>query len=358
MSVREAIARIDLTEAKQLAEKYFAESKEFPGTFRFTGAHFETLGAEQNDPHRITAADLIAVQNLSVKIPPARAAIGILDVHAEEISALLQQIPDATALSALTIEDFNRYLGEDSPGGLRLWNLLRQNGRDHPWGGIGPTIASKIMARKRPLLVPITDSVVDRVIGETRSALRGSWHRWWSSLTEDGTLDDYAREVSEHLDRPELSTLRTLDIVLWMWGQAAHAVRAVGSASSTRTSSRSIRDDVSSPMEVSSPMMEQMSPGSTSRWWSSPAHAATPVGWTWHSHSRLSSKSSPRTLFELLHDDVRELADRSASERVPPRCSGSSRRPPLLSAVFCDRCSVTPACYGCAARDPDLRDRR
>src|SRR5699024_11443115 len=91
------------------------------------------------------------------------AALGILGDSSQEISRLLPDIGPELSIEKIKNEkEFEKHLGDDSPA-QELWNLLRRNDRrDRRWG-IGPTTASKIMARKRPHLIPIEDSVVNQV---------------------------------------------------------------------------------------------------------------------------------------------------------------------------------------------------
>lgn len=214
MGIREAIDRIDLSEAKDLVSAYFAESDKHPGTYRYTGAYFESFQADQNLTNVITPADLLAVQHLAVTVP-ARAALGILGEDAAKISELLAAIPADYELGAIPDKErFDELLGKSSAA-HQLWDLLRRNDPAKPSWGIGPTIASKIMARKRPHLIPIEDSVVDQVISRGR---QNSWALWWEALTLDDNLAEYAASVRDHVGHSELSTLRTLDIVLWKWG--------------------------------------------------------------------------------------------------------------------------------------------
>ena len=215
MSIHDALTTISIEKAKQFAEEYFALDPRHPGVGCYTGAHFESLGEDQNLPNRITASDLLAVGTLSVTVP-ARASIGILGDLAEDVSALLAQIPADARLGDLKGKDaFNSLLGSASPS-QALWDLLCRNAKNERRWGVGPTIASKILARKRPHLIPIEDSVVDRVINRGR---QNSWRLWWEALAADDVLEKRAREVREHIGRPQLSTLRTLDIVLWKSGQ-------------------------------------------------------------------------------------------------------------------------------------------
>lgn len=112
---------------------------------------------DQNARDRTTAGDLLAVQNLAVRVP-ARAAIGILGDEPPSVTNLLSQISDSTGLASVTAAEYEGILGKETPANQH-WELLRQTGGKR-WG-IGPTIASKIMARERPRLVPIEDKVID-----------------------------------------------------------------------------------------------------------------------------------------------------------------------------------------------------
>ena len=75
------------------------------------------------------------------------------------------------------------------------------------------------MARKRPHLIPIEDSVVNRVIGLGRGG--DSWRLWWEAFQAEGDyLEERATKLRAAIGRPELSTLRVFDVMLWMWGKA------------------------------------------------------------------------------------------------------------------------------------------
>jgi len=183
----------------------------------YSGSRFETLGSEGDmDPNRITATDLVAVSMLSVDVP-AQASVGILETHAEKISGLLSEIPAGLKFEDLTAEEFDRHLTEGSPAD-KLWALLRQH--EDPWA-IGQTKASKIMARKRPELIPVYDSVVKAVTG-----IKGSGEQWsvWYSAFHDGTSEatefvDKLRAIRAESGQQHLSLLRVLDIALWKQGK-------------------------------------------------------------------------------------------------------------------------------------------
>src|SRR5699024_6021951 len=93
---------------------------------------------------------------------------------------------------------------------MQLWSILF---RQHK---VGVTRASKILARKRPHLIPIYDSVVKRGIEQQHSD--NEWRLWWEALTIDDYLENRAEHLRQAIDRPELSTLRVLDVLLWYSG--------------------------------------------------------------------------------------------------------------------------------------------
>ena len=90
---------------------------------------------------------------------------------------------------------------------------------------MGPVLTSKLMARKRPHLVPIQDSIV---LAELNATDRDFWRMWWQAmqLTDSGhqPVRHYARKLRDSVPAAhELSLLRVLDIVIWMNGKARRA---------------------------------------------------------------------------------------------------------------------------------------
>lgn len=171
----------------------------------FTGSHFDYLPDAATDT--VTADDIVAVACLSIHVPAA-ASVQILGRQRVEITSLLSDI------STLNLEDISFveheiYLGEATPA-FKLWRLLR----DHP--GVGQTTASKIMARKRPGLIPIYDSVVGRATGFPNAD--GNWRAWHEALSSNGSLTDSLRLLRKSAGLDGISLLRILDVVLWMHG--------------------------------------------------------------------------------------------------------------------------------------------
>lgn len=199
MTIRSAIESIPEDTGFQYLEDYYLPIN--------SGAHFEAVDAYNNPPDRITGSDLYAVSMLQTPID-GKAGVGILVTEADKVQRLLSNITDEP-LGTLSKAQFTEQLGPDSPV-KQLWSLLfRQK-------NVGVTRASKILARKRPHLVPIYDSVVKRVINQQRGD--NEWELWWEALTADDYLERRAIALREAIDRPDLSTLRALDVLLWYSG--------------------------------------------------------------------------------------------------------------------------------------------
>jgi hypothetical protein len=199
-----AFALISDEMASDYLRKYYGLNNDHEGAF--TGAHFDGLPTVAEN--RITAEDIVAVSCLSVHVP-ASAAVEILDGQADEISALLCRIPNLN-LEELTIDQHEELFGAGSAAS-EFWLLLRKH------VGIGPTTASKLMARKRPGLIPIYDSVVARVTGFDSSA--GTWRAWHNALSSDVALKDRLGRLRNSVGLERVALLRILDVVLWMDGK-------------------------------------------------------------------------------------------------------------------------------------------
>jgi hypothetical protein len=196
-------------EAVALLQQYYSPAdSDRP---RYTGARFEAMAALNADPYSLGPADFLAVSMLSVNIPP-RAAIRLLGTDASTITKHLKGISTETV-----IVDSPDALGAKSPAN-QLWRLLR-DGDD----GLGPTRTSKLLAAKRPLLVPIWDSFVHEATG---LGTVNYWQRVQHVLTADekyiwkwlGELKVQTPEVP-----PNVGELRILDVLLWMFVGRARA---------------------------------------------------------------------------------------------------------------------------------------
>ncbi|QIK83168.1 DUF6308 family protein [Sanguibacter sp. HDW7] len=176
----------------------------------FTGRGFESVGHPWNDPahaNKVTTADIVALSCLAVPVG-GDAVMRLLVEDAGRVSALLADAPPPET----NLWEVDEKAILDPEEALQsLWQLLR----DIP--GMGPTSASKLMARKRPRLVPIYDSVVAQALG-MRSA-RGHWemmHTLLLSEIDGETVHEHLSRLSEGVAGAELVTpLRAFDIVTW-----------------------------------------------------------------------------------------------------------------------------------------------
>jgi hypothetical protein len=180
-----------------LVKTYFAER---------AGATFNTIGA--NDPYAINEDDLLAVHMLNVPITPpmVRRLLQDADIR-EEISGLLFEIHPCVPL-----------WGDEAETALakadELWHVL------DGVPDVGWVIAGKILARKRPHLIPVADERVWEYLKPKKGLF---WETLRSVFRQDGMPEEVDSALRiEILRTPEMrariSTLRLLDIAVWMQG--------------------------------------------------------------------------------------------------------------------------------------------
>ncbi|PTR25591.1 hypothetical protein C8K36_10621 [Rhodococcus sp. OK519] len=189
--------------AVAVLRRYFTEPLVKTGYLR-SGARWDTwdsTGTRVQDVNVFTADDLVAVTMLSVEVSPDGAQI-LLRERGDEFARLLVEVgPDRDLV------DETGELTPDSPVGRldsALWTVP----------SIGRTVASKLIARKRPRLLPIYDRAIGEVLGTKqahlepiRDALRaddGDLHRRLVSLREQAELDE------------SVPALRILTVLAWM----------------------------------------------------------------------------------------------------------------------------------------------
>ena len=167
------------------------------------GRRFERLGrpgGTDPEPDHVTTADLVAVSMLGIDIPPG-AALAMLEDLASPIGSLLAQIPHTPLHQAP-----EHLLARHQPA-WDLYDLLMGV------SGLAQTKVSKIMARKRPHLIPVHDRRVTY-----RLELEGNaWaaHReWWAKPAHVEAIRDMRRSVGRIDD---VSLLRVLDVAVWRY---------------------------------------------------------------------------------------------------------------------------------------------
>lgn len=189
---------------------------------RYAGATF--LDVEGYDDYAITAADLWAVTTLSMEVPPeAGRALMNPGPLRTIVNSKLRHLPATLPLSDVAPQHLDHMY--DLYTAIRTMLPALGKRDTNQW-----VVASKICARKRPMLFPVRDKQVCTYLGNNR-------------LTGDkpGRLGSFGRDIqvfaylSTHKDvrnwiktaRDEVleqhptwtvdwSDLRVLDIVLWM----------------------------------------------------------------------------------------------------------------------------------------------
>lgn len=181
-------------EIKANLERYFLGVGGLP----FGGRHFERFSA-MGDPNRFVATDVLAVEALSVEVPPNSAA-RLLDTEAEDFNYLLRQIP-----ADKEIWEVPRYvLANNGPAG-KLHARLQELDR------VGWVTAGKLMASKRPLLIPILDDFVKKVLKPPRG-------RFWSTMRNQLSDEQRRAKINQVVSFPlgGVSFLRRIDVAVWM----------------------------------------------------------------------------------------------------------------------------------------------
>ncbi|MEU8377394.1 DUF6308 family protein [Micromonospora sp. NPDC048894] len=184
------------------------------GDAAFTGGQFDQLGGGGSRPETagtITAEDLVAVELLGVRVPPRQALDLLQGQPGERIAADLARIPVDVALG--TDEAYPLVVAGGAADAA--WRALRDT------NGIGWVIAGKVLARKRPKLVPVYDTVVSCAY---RTGT-GFWE-WLHGMLreEEGVLGQRLRALHEKAVLPEaVSMLRVLDVVFWMRHRHEHS---------------------------------------------------------------------------------------------------------------------------------------
>lgn len=214
---------------------YFSRVKK-SGIPKYTGAEFNNIGkhAAAASPDAFTSDDIVAVTTLSVNIrqehivqllgaastPDGQAAAAQWRGKSEVPSA--KKVPiDVAEVSRLFAElPTDVDLAEATDSHLETADLLwKEVRRKH----MGPTRVSKLLARKRPRLLPVIDSAVCDQLGHRR---RADFYESLRTVIRDkdlnlpGHLDNLRKEAVERSNGDQriadLSDLRVFDIVLWM----------------------------------------------------------------------------------------------------------------------------------------------
>jgi hypothetical protein len=166
-------------------------------------------------PSTFPAAPTIA--HRSVDIPPNK-SIWILNDGAEQITDLLSAITPA----GLAIWDPSADLGPTGAA-WRLWFLLkdRTSSRPKEGGGLATTKLSKLLAAKRPDLVPIHDSLIHKALFDGNRI--SNYLEPWIDLHRSSGGERLRQRAFAVRDEapvlPQIGPLRIIDIVIWHWAK-------------------------------------------------------------------------------------------------------------------------------------------
>ncbi|MFI6430515.1 DUF6308 family protein [Rhodococcus oryzae] len=168
-----------------------------------TGAlwdEWDSTGTRSRDVDVFTADDLVAVTLLSVDVSPTGAQI-LLRERGEEFEQLLAEVGPDRDLAE------EGELTPESP----VWRLETAL-RTVP--SVGRTVASKLIARKRPRLNPIYDRVVGEVLGTKVAHLEPVRQ---ALCVNGGELHQRLIGLRERAQLPAaVSAIRVLDVLAWM----------------------------------------------------------------------------------------------------------------------------------------------
>jgi hypothetical protein len=197
--------------ATRLVKRYLATDS--ADRARYSGAYFERLGGGGDRPETaftFTAEDLLAVSMLSVHIDGYH-ALHVLHYQARELNDLLAAIPpDITP---------------DRPPGCRPDRRRRASpgivagDLRHPspeYDRAGSVAAGKLLARKRPQLIPVYDSRVKKVLSRPRID-RSWWHDLRAQLIKDRELVCQLKSVRRRAGAGRMSLLRVFEVMCWMF---------------------------------------------------------------------------------------------------------------------------------------------
>lgn len=200
-------------QACQHLRRYFGVGLESGELSPYTGGRFEFLdggGDRAEICSRFTAADIVALGLLSVDLP-GRVALDLLEgALGEEAAAFLGQIPASVNLWDVDAAD----LIEKGGPADGLWRLLEKQ------DGAGWVTAGKLLARKRPALIPVYDNVVRCAFGWPQSV--------WTALRDalrqdDGSFRAALDDVKHRAGLPcQVTPLRVLDVAIWMRHRSLH----------------------------------------------------------------------------------------------------------------------------------------
>lgn len=189
-----------------LLKSYFAPLSGHDGGY--TGGKFDTFdptGSRSASMHTFTSDDLLSLSLLSTPVP-GRAALELLERQRRRFENLLEDLgPDRDLVNEPSVSR------DQFAPAWALWRALDE------LPGMGPTRVSKLMARKRPRLIPVFDDVLATTVFAKST---NHWMDLWAELRASGrSLHDRLADLRLQAGLDEsISALRVFDVCAWMDG--------------------------------------------------------------------------------------------------------------------------------------------
>jgi hypothetical protein len=182
-----------------------------------TGREFHSYQRSQNDVNIVSPADLIAVSLLSVRIaenPSSLKPSSILLLDKESIASRikheLQKIPVNVSIESVGRDEYLEYIERSRI----IWSILEKDAEIN-----SRVVRYKLLARKRPLLFPIRDSVLDKAL-QSRSLK--NWYFSWYQAFHDSEFEirhdliEVKKEAQNLANQQiDLGLLRIADMIIW-----------------------------------------------------------------------------------------------------------------------------------------------
>ncbi|UWP83093.1 DUF6308 family protein [Dactylosporangium fulvum] len=212
----DALQPNDDDRAVALLRAYYRRDEGRPLGVAYTGARFDcwdSTGTRARDTDRFTADDLVALRFLSIKVTADTVGALLCD-RADEFNDLLEQVGQDRDLADLPDTEL---------AGGSQWPAWWLHERLCTIDGVDWVTAGKLLARKRPRLIPMYDSVVREVVG----APVAFWPAMHQALRADGAaLHRRLLRLRAAADLPtSISALRVFDVLAWMSGQPQRSSR-------------------------------------------------------------------------------------------------------------------------------------
>jgi Family of unknown function (DUF6308) len=189
-------------ESLSALQRYFDQHRTAAG---YTGRWFERFAGGGDRPgvaNTVTEADVLALNFLSIT-SLADVAIDTTITYVHRIRRLLEQIPVDLPMHSMAWSTY-----EPGAPAFRLWDLFRRCGGNHR-----PVTASKLLARKRPHLIPVYDNRVKAMLKAPESPWNCLWTWFHTDPTRAAAVADLRTEAGGIED---ITLLRCLDVILWM----------------------------------------------------------------------------------------------------------------------------------------------